>query len=79
MEVILAEMGNDYPEARSLRAPTGIPIVVVNAMPPARLKSRTAIGIGLGPGEQGDLALSSPKGMYVVASHVGHTRHEAAL
>jgi pimeloyl-ACP methyl ester carboxylesterase len=75
MELIMAEMGNDYPEARSFQAPTGIPIVVVSAMPPARLKSRTATGLGVGPDEQAGMALRSPKGMYIVASHVGHMVH----
>jgi pimeloyl-ACP methyl ester carboxylesterase len=75
MELISSEMVNDYPEARSLREPSGIPIVVVSAMPPNRLKSRGSRGFGIDPWEQAGLALRSPKGMFVVASHVGHMVH----
>jgi pimeloyl-ACP methyl ester carboxylesterase len=75
MELIGSEMVNDYPEARSLREPSGIPIVVVSAMPPNRLKSRGNRGFGIEPWEQAGLALTSPKGMFVVASHVGHMVH----
>ena len=75
MELISSEMVNDYPEARSLSEPSGIPIVVVSAMPPNRLKSRGNRGFGIEPWEQAGLALRSPKGMFVVASHVGHMVH----
>lgn len=75
MELITSEMVNDYPEARSLSEPNGIPIVVVSAMPPNRLKSRGNRGFGIEPWEQAGLALRSPKGMFVVASHVGHMVH----
>jgi pimeloyl-ACP methyl ester carboxylesterase len=75
MDLITAEMVNDYPEARSLSEPSGIPIVVVSAMPPNRLKSRGNRGFGIEPWEQAGLALRSPKGMFVVASHVGHMVH----
>jgi pimeloyl-ACP methyl ester carboxylesterase len=75
MELITSEMVNDYPEARSLSEPSGIPIVVVTAMPPTRLKSRGTRGFGIEPWEQAGLALRSPKGMFVVASHVGHMVH----
>lgn len=74
-ELVSSEMVNDYPEARSLREPTGIPVVVVTAMPPGRLKTRGGRGFGLGPEEQAGLALGSPNGMFVVASHVGHMVH----
>jgi pimeloyl-ACP methyl ester carboxylesterase len=75
MELVSSEMVNDYPEARSLREPSGIPIVVVSAMPPNRMKSRGNRGFGIEPWEQPGLALTSPKGMFVVASHVGHMVH----
>ena len=75
VELIGSEMVNDYPEARSLSEPSGIPIVVVSAMPPNRLKSRGNRGFGIEPWEQAGLALTSPKGMFVVASHVGHVVH----
>ena len=75
MELVSSEMVNDYPEARSLSEPSGIPIVVVSAMPPNRLKGRGNRGFGVEPWEQAGLALRSPKGMFVVASHVGHMVH----
>lgn len=75
MELVSSEMVNDYPEARSLSEPSGIPIVVVSAMPPNRLKGRADRGFGIEPWEQAGLALRSPKGMFVVASHVGHMVH----
>ena len=75
MDLITSEMVNDYPEARSLREPSGIPIAVVSAMPPNRLKSRGDRGFGIEPWEQAGFALRSPKGMFVVASHVGHMVH----
>jgi hypothetical protein len=65
-------MVNDYPEARSLRLPTGVPIVVVRASPPGR-----SIGDGMdtGAGDLAGLALRSPKGMFIAAAHVGHIVH----
>ena len=75
IELISSEMVNDYPEARSLSDPRDIPIVVVSAMPPNRLKNRGNQGFGIDPWEQAGFALRSPKGMFVVASHVGHMVH----
>jgi pimeloyl-ACP methyl ester carboxylesterase len=70
-ELILSEMANDYPEARSLRLPSGVPVVVVRASPPGR-----ALGaIDLGDNELAGLALRSPKGLYLSAGHVGHMVH----
>jgi pimeloyl-ACP methyl ester carboxylesterase len=67
-ELVLSETVNDYPEARLLRLPTGVPIAVVRASPPGR-----SLGaIELGPNELAGLALRSPKGLYLAAGHVGH-------
>jgi hypothetical protein len=66
MELVSSEMVNDYPETRSLSEPSGIPIVVVSAMPPNRLKSRGNRAFGIEPWDQAGLALTSPKGMFVV-------------
>jgi hypothetical protein len=67
-ELIASEMVNDYPETRSLRLPTGVPIVVVRASPPGR-----SLGaIELDESELAGLALRSPKGLYIAAGHVGH-------
>jgi pimeloyl-ACP methyl ester carboxylesterase len=76
MELVKLEMGTDYPEGRSLRAPTGIPIVVITAMPPGRLKNFSE-GFGIEPYDAAGLALRSPNGMFIVASHVGHMVHRS--
>jgi pimeloyl-ACP methyl ester carboxylesterase len=68
-ELILSEMSNDYPELRSMRLPTGVPVVVVRASPPGRNLGDT---IEVGPSELAGLALRSPKGLYLAATHVGH-------
>ncbi len=73
-EVIGFEMVNDYPEARSLRLPTGVPVVAVLAAPPGRLPS-LGDAIGLGANDLAGLALKSPKGLFVAAGHVGHMVH----
>jgi pimeloyl-ACP methyl ester carboxylesterase len=70
-ELILSEMVNDYPEARSLRLPTGVPVVVVRASPPGRSLGN----IELDANELAGLALRSPKGLFVAAGHVGHMVH----
>jgi hypothetical protein len=44
-------------------------------MPPKRLRGLGNRGFGIEPWEQAGLALTSPKGMSVVASHVGHMVH----
>lgn len=74
-ELVGSEMVNDYPQARALRAPAGIPIAAVMATPPNRLKNMTASGIGLQAHDTAGLALTSPKGLFVAASHVGHMVH----
>ena len=71
-ELIGSEMVNDYPEARSLRLPTGVPIVVVRASPPGR---NLGDAIETGANELAGLALRSPKGLYIAAAHVGHMVH----
>jgi pimeloyl-ACP methyl ester carboxylesterase len=67
-ELVLSETVDDYPEARLLRLPTGVPIVVVRASPPGRSLGN----IDLGPNELAGLALRSPNGLYLAAAHVGH-------
>jgi hypothetical protein len=73
-EVIGAEMVNDYPEARSVRLPAGVPVAVVLAAPPGRLAS-LGDTIGMGANDLAGLALKSPKGLFVAAGHVGHMVH----
>jgi pimeloyl-ACP methyl ester carboxylesterase len=71
-ELIGSEMVNDYPEARSLQLPAGIPIVVVRASPPGR---PLGDAFELDANELAGLALRSPKGLFVAAGHVGHLVH----
>lgn len=59
-ELIGSEMVNDYPEARSLRLPTGVPTVVVRASPQGR---SLGDAIELGANELAGLALRSSKGL----------------
>ena len=73
-EVVGAEMTNDFPEARSLRLPSGIPVVVVVAAPPGRMKGRSAEDL-LRNNRLMELALASPKGLFMAATHVGHMVH----
>jgi len=74
-EVVGSEMVNDYPEARSLRLPSGVPVVVVVAAPPGRIKGSGGVSALLGNNRLADLALTSPKGLFVAAGHVGHLVH----
>lgn len=74
-EVVGSEMVNDYPEARSLRLPTGVPVVVVVAAPPGRIKSAGGVSDLLSNNRLAELALTSPKGLFVAAGHVGHQVH----
>jgi pimeloyl-ACP methyl ester carboxylesterase len=71
-ELVGSEMVNDYPEARSLRVPNGVPIVVVLAAPPGRVKNSGGALSLLRDNRLAELALTSPKGLFVAAGHVGH-------
>jgi hypothetical protein len=73
-EVVGAEMVNDFPETRSLRLPSGVPVVVVHAAPPGRMKERSAATL-FEDNRLADLALTSPKGLVIAAGHVGHLVH----
>lgn len=74
-EVVGSEMVNDYPEARSLRLPNGVPIVVVLAAPPGRVKNAGGVLFLLRDNRLAELALTSPKGLFLAAGHVGHLVH----
>jgi pimeloyl-ACP methyl ester carboxylesterase len=73
-EVVGAEMVKDFPEFRSLRTPSGVPVVVVHAAPPGRMKGRTVADL-FEDNRLAELALSSPKGLVIAAAHVGHMVH----
>lgn len=74
-EVVGSEMVKDYPEARSLRMPTGVPVVVVLAAPPGRIKNSGGVSALLQNNQMAELALTSPKGLFIAAGHVGHLVH----
>jgi pimeloyl-ACP methyl ester carboxylesterase len=74
-EVVGSEMVNDYPEGRSLRIPGGVPIAVVLAAPPGRVKNSGGASAMLAEDPLAALALNSPKGLFVAAGHVGHLVH----
>jgi pimeloyl-ACP methyl ester carboxylesterase len=73
--VVASEMTNDFPEARSLRAPSGMPIAVVVATPPGRLQGPGGVMVRLQMKHQAEWALASPKGLFIAADHVGHMVH----
>jgi pimeloyl-ACP methyl ester carboxylesterase len=74
-QVLSSEMTGGYPEARSLRPVAGVPTVVVVATPPGRLEGLGGAMVRLQIKHQAEWALSSPKGLFVAASHVGHFVH----
>jgi pimeloyl-ACP methyl ester carboxylesterase len=74
-EIVAAEMTNNYPEARSLRQPSGVPVAVVIATPPSRLQGLGGAMVRLQMKHQAEWAVTSPRGVFVAASHVGHMVH----
>lgn len=74
-QVVASEMTREYPEARSLQPPTGVPTAVVVATPPGRLEGLGGVMTRLQIKHQAEWAMGSPKGMLIVASHVGHMVH----
>jgi pimeloyl-ACP methyl ester carboxylesterase len=72
IEVLRSEMLNDAPEARALRSPSGIPVAVVVAAPPARMEGNSGAMVRLQIKHQLEWTLTSPNGMFIVADHVGH-------
>ncbi|HXG57374.1 MAG TPA: alpha/beta hydrolase [Vicinamibacterales bacterium] len=79
-EQVSANMLNDYAEARSLHPDSGVPVAVIVASPPGRLKSDGAL-VRLQIAHQGDWALSSSNGLLIVSGSVGHNiqRDDPAL
>jgi pimeloyl-ACP methyl ester carboxylesterase len=73
--VVASEMTREYPEARSLQPPSGLPTVVVVATPPGRLRGLGGVMVRLQIKHQAEWAMGSPKGMFLAASHVGHMVH----
>jgi pimeloyl-ACP methyl ester carboxylesterase len=74
-EEIGREMVNDGAESRTLRRVSGIPIAVVIATPPGRMRGNSGAVTRLSIRHASDWALASPNGIFLAASHVGHFVH----
>jgi pimeloyl-ACP methyl ester carboxylesterase len=74
-EEIIAENVSDYAIARTFRQPPGIPVAVVISTPPERLAGNGAALVRLNMRKQADWALTSSKGLFITAAHVGHDVH----
>ena len=71
-EDIKENMLSDFAEARSLRPVTGVPVSVVIAAPPGRLKHPGEVQLRLQIKHQGDWALNSSNGLLIVSGAVKH-------
>jgi pimeloyl-ACP methyl ester carboxylesterase len=76
LEEVGKEMVSDGAESRTLRPITGIPVAIVIATPPGRLKGDGGPIVRLGIQKDLELALAAPNGMLVTANHVGHAVHQ---
>jgi pimeloyl-ACP methyl ester carboxylesterase len=74
-EEMAKEWLNDFPVSRALRQPSGIPVAVVVATPPGRLRGNGGAMVRLQMKRQSEWALSSSNGLFVTANHVGHWVH----
>jgi pimeloyl-ACP methyl ester carboxylesterase len=74
-EEIAKEMINDGKEARSFGPLPAVPIAVVVATPPGRMRGTSGAITRLQIQKTLDLVLSAPNGLFVTASHVGHAVH----
>lgn len=80
-EQIAENMLNDFAEARALRPTSGVPVAVIIAAPPGRLKPPNDALVRLQIKHQSEWALTSSKGLLVVSGAVGHNiqRDDPAL
>jgi pimeloyl-ACP methyl ester carboxylesterase len=74
-EVVASEMTGGYPEARSLGSLPSVAVAVLVATPANRLRGLGGIMTRLQIRHQTEWALTSPRGMFVTAGHVGHMAH----
>jgi pimeloyl-ACP methyl ester carboxylesterase len=74
-EEISREMVSDGAESRTLRRVSGIPIAVVIATPPSRMRGNSGAVTRLSIRHASEWALASPNGIFMAASHVGHFVH----
>ena len=71
-ELLQQNMRTDYAEARGLRPAGGVPVAVVIAAPPGRLKHPGEVLMRLQIKHQADWALDSSNGLLIVSGAVGH-------
>jgi pimeloyl-ACP methyl ester carboxylesterase len=69
------EMISDGAEARTLRRVSGIPVAVVMATPPGRLRGNGGAVTRLTIRHTSDWVLTLPNAIFVTANHVGHHVH----
>lgn len=67
---------NDGQDARRFRPLAGIPIAVIIATPPDRMRGTSGVVTRLQVQRAQELVLSLPNSVFVTANHVGHAVHE---
>ena len=72
LEQLGKEMISDGAEARTLKRISGIPVGILRATPPGRMRGDSGAITRLIIHRDLDLALSAPNGMLITANHVGH-------
>jgi pimeloyl-ACP methyl ester carboxylesterase len=70
-----AETVADFATARTFRQPPGIPVAVVVSAPPQMLQGPDGSVLRLRIRRQSEWTLTSFKGMFITAGHVGHHVH----
>jgi pimeloyl-ACP methyl ester carboxylesterase len=75
LQQIIQEMRNDYPTARQFRQPSGIPAAVLVTTRADRMSGNGGAIVRLQIKRQQEWALTSSKGLFVLASHTGHQVH----
>jgi pimeloyl-ACP methyl ester carboxylesterase len=72
IDLIAREMLSDGTEARKLRQKPGVPVAVIIAAPPSRLKHPGDTMMRLGVQHQSEWALQSSNGLFIVSGDTGH-------
>lgn len=72
IDLIAREMLSDGMEARKLRQKPGVPVAVIIAAPPGRLKHPGDTMMRLEISHQSEWALQSSKGLFIVSGGTGH-------
>lgn len=76
LEQVGLEIVNDGQEARRFRPLFGIPVAVIVATPPNRMRGSNGAVTRQGIQRDLELVLSLPNSLLVTANHVGHAVHE---